>query len=43
MRRDDLMKSDLLSDILLLGSGLLIFLTVMLTLLAAITRTAALP
>ena len=43
MRRDELMKSDLLSDVVLLGSGLLIILVVMWTLVAAITGTAALP
>lgn len=42
MRRDELMKPDLLSDALLLGSGFLIFLVVILTLAAAIAGTAAL-
>ncbi len=42
MRRDELMKPDLLSDTLLLCSGFLIFLVVILTLAAAIVGTAAL-
>lgn len=43
MRRDELMKSDRLSDCLVVGSGLLILLTILLTLLAAVLRPAALP
>jgi hypothetical protein len=43
MRREDLMKADLLSEILLLGSGVLIFLSLILIAVAALLRTASLP
>jgi hypothetical protein len=37
---DDLMKSDLLSEILLVSSGVLLFVALMLVLLAALTQTS---
>lgn len=43
MHRDDLMKPDLLSEILLLGSGVLIFGPLILILVVALTRAASLP
>ena len=43
MRRDDVMESDLLSEIVLLGSGIAIFVPLMLLLVVALTGTAALP
>ncbi len=43
MHRDDLMKPDLLSEILLLGSGVLVFGTLILILVVALTQTASLP
>ncbi len=43
MRRGDLMKPDLLSEILLLGSGVLIFVTLILIAVAALLRTPSLP
>ena len=42
MHREDLMNADMLSDILLLVSGTIILITLLLILLAALTRTAAL-
>ncbi len=43
MHRDDLMKPDLLSEILVLGGGVLIFATLILILVVALTQTASLP
>ena len=43
MHPEDLMNTDMLSEILLLVSGSLIFFTLLLILVAALTRTAALP
>jgi hypothetical protein len=43
MRRDDLMKPDLVSEVVLLTSGILIVLTLILTVVAALTRIASLP
>jgi hypothetical protein len=40
---EDLMNSDVPSEILLLVSGSLIFVTLLLILVAALTQTAALP
>lgn len=40
MHPDDLMKSDLLSEILLVSSGVLLFVALMLVLLAALTQTS---
>ena len=42
MRRKDLMKPDWLSEILLLGSGILIFVTLILIVVAALLRTPSL-
>jgi hypothetical protein len=42
MHPEDLMNADMLSDILLLVSGSLIFVTLLLILVAALTQTAAL-
>jgi hypothetical protein len=42
MHREDLMNADMLSDIVLLVSGTMILITLLLILLAALTRTAAL-
>lgn len=41
MRQDDLMKADLLSEIVLVGSGIAMFVWILLVVAAAITRTAA--
>jgi hypothetical protein len=43
MRRDDLMKPDVLSEAVLLGIGILIFVALVLTGFAALTRIAPLP
>jgi hypothetical protein len=43
MHRDDLMKPDLLSKIVVLGSGALIVVTLLLILVVALTRTVSLP
>jgi hypothetical protein len=43
MHREDLLNADMLSEILLLVSGSLIFFTFFLILVAALTQTAALP
>jgi hypothetical protein len=43
MRRDDLMKPDLLSELLLLGSGVVLVATMLLIVIAAFTRAAAVP
>jgi len=43
MRRDDLMKPDMVSEVVLLGSGMLMVITLILTVLAALTRLALLP
>ena len=43
MHPQDLMNADMLSEILLLVSGSLIFFTLLLILVAALTPTAALP
>jgi len=40
MHPDDLMKSDLLSDILLVSSGVLLFVALILVLVAALTQTS---
>ena len=40
---EDLMNADMLSEILLLVSGSVIFVTLLLILVAALTQTAALP
>ena len=42
MHREDLMNADMLSKILLLVSGTMILITLLLTLFAALTQTAAL-
>ncbi len=42
MHREDLMNPDMLSEILLLVSGSVIFVTLLLILAAALTQTAAL-
>jgi hypothetical protein len=42
MYRDDLMNPDLLSEIVLLGSATLIFITLVAILVTAFTRAAAL-
>lgn len=41
MHREDLMNSDMLSEILLLVSGTMILVTLLLILMAALTQTAA--
>ena len=43
MRRDDLMKPDLVSEIVLLGSGTLVLLLLILTVVVTLTRIALLP
>jgi hypothetical protein len=43
MHREDLMNADVLSEIVLLVSGSLIFVMLLLILVAALTQTAALP
>jgi hypothetical protein len=43
MHPEDVMNADMLSEILLLVSGTLIFVTLLLILGAALTQTAALP
>jgi hypothetical protein len=43
MRPEDLMNADMPSEILLLVSGSLIFVTLLLILVVALTQTAALP
>ena len=43
MHTEDLMNADMPSEILLLVSGSLIFITLSLILVAALTQTAALP
>lgn len=43
MHREDLLNADMLSEILLLVSGSVIFFTLLLVLVGALTRTAALP
>jgi hypothetical protein len=43
MHRDDLMKADMLSEILLLVCGSVILVALLLILGAALTQTAALP
>jgi hypothetical protein len=40
MRKDDLMKSDLVSEILLLGSGVAIAVTLVMVVVAALTSAA---
>jgi hypothetical protein len=42
MRKDDLMKADLFSQILLLGSGVAIAVTLVMVVLAALTSAASL-
>ncbi len=41
-RPDDLMKPDLLSEILLVGSGLILFVPLLLVLVTALTQSIAL-
>jgi hypothetical protein len=41
MRRDEIMKADLLSEILLLTSGVAIVLTIVMVVIASITTAAA--
>ena len=43
MRRDDLMKPDLVSEVVLMSSGMLIVVIFILTVVAAVTRIALLP
>ena len=43
MRRDELMKKDMVSQVVLLGSGIVIVLSVIFTLIAAFTRIGSLP
>jgi hypothetical protein len=40
MHPDDLMKADLLSEILLAGSGLILFVPLLLIIVAALSRSA---
>jgi hypothetical protein len=40
MHPDDLMKADLLSEILLVGSGLILFVPLLLIIVAALSRSA---
>jgi hypothetical protein len=40
MHPDDLMKADLLSEILLVGSGLILFVPLLLIIVAALSRLA---
>ena len=42
MRKDDLMKADLFSEILLLGSGVAIAVALLIVVVAALTSAAAL-
>jgi hypothetical protein len=42
MQREDLMSSDVLSEIVLLVSGFVIFVTLLLVAMAALTQTATL-
>jgi hypothetical protein len=42
MRKDDLMKADLFSEILLLGSGVAIAIALLMVVVAALTSAAAL-
>ena len=42
MRRDEIMKEDLLSEIVLLGSGLVILLSLLMLLLVAVTQVGPL-
>jgi hypothetical protein len=41
MRRDEIMKEDLLSEIVLLGSGLVILLSLLMVLVIAVTQVPA--
>ena len=43
MRREELMKADLLSEILVLGSGVAILVALVIVVAAAITSAATLP
>jgi hypothetical protein len=43
MRRDDLMKPDVLSELVLLASAVALFVPLMLMLIASLTNTAAVP
>ena len=43
MRRADLLKKDMVSEVVLLGSGLVIALSVIIALIAAFTRTGSMP
>jgi hypothetical protein len=43
MRPDDLMKPDLVSEVVLMSSGMLIVVILILTLVVAVTRIALLP
>jgi hypothetical protein len=42
MHPDDLMKADLLSEILLVGSGLILFVPLLLILVSAVSQSVAL-
>jgi hypothetical protein len=41
MRQDEIMKEDLLSEIVLLGSGLVILLSLLMVLVVAVTQVPA--
>lgn len=41
MHRDELMKADLLSEIVLLGSGLVILIALLMVIVVAMTNTSA--
>lgn len=41
MRREDLLKPDLMSEILLLGAGILVFVILILILVLVLTRASA--
>ena len=43
MRRDDLMKPDLISEVVLLGSGILLLFALIVIVIAALTRIVPLP
>ena len=43
MRRDDLMKPDLVSEVVLFSSGILFIITLILTVFVALTRIPLLP
>ena len=43
MRRDDLMKTDVVSEIVLLTTGTVVVITLIVTVMAALTRLVSLP